>query len=151
MIPIMKKIIIHNLLLYLSLITIIICIGCNELKEYNYKQDKPEEITFPDNPIEKAAVQGLITSYKESTMWQIQKVKPISMTPMAPTGVLVELQDPKELYCVCLEYEARYKVEWTTSDGSPWEKTVRNILVMKTQGDQYLAVRPMNICAPFCS
>ncbi|MGL4208195.1 MAG: hypothetical protein ACRCTY_02280, partial [Candidatus Adiutrix sp.] len=58
--------------------------------------------------------------------------------------------DPKELYCVCVEFEARYKVPWTTSDFSPWERTVRNILVMKTQADSLLAVKPMNVCAPFC-
>jgi hypothetical protein len=69
---------------------------------------------------------------------------------MAPVGVLIELQDPKEVYCVCLEYEARYKVKWTTSQGSPWEKTVRNILVIKTQGDQYLPLKPMNICPIYC-
>ncbi|MDR2458382.1 MAG: hypothetical protein LBD41_07940 [Clostridiales Family XIII bacterium] len=112
--------------------------------------DEPEEISIPSDPIEKAAVQGLVTSYKESTMWQIQKVEVLGITPMAPTGTLVELQDPKEVYCVCLSYEARYKVTWTTSEGSPWEKTVRNILVMKTQGDQYLPLKPMNICAAYC-
>jgi hypothetical protein len=49
-----------------------------------------------------------------------------------------------------VEYEARYKVSWSTGQGSPWERTVRNILVMKTQGDAYLALRPLNICAPLC-
>jgi hypothetical protein len=113
-------------------------------------EDIPEEIELPTNPLEKAAVQGLITSYKESTMWQIQKVEILGINPMAPTGVLLELQDPKEVYCVCLQYEARYKVAWATSEGSPWEKTVRNILVIKTQSDQFLPVKPMNICTPFC-
>jgi hypothetical protein len=114
-------------------------------------EDKePEEISLPGNPLERAAVQGLITSYKESTMWQIQNVNVRGTTPMAPTGTLIELQDPKEVYCVCLEYEARYKVKWSTSQGSPWENTVRNILVIKTQGDQFIPVRPMNICPAFC-
>jgi hypothetical protein len=112
--------------------------------------DEPEEIELPSNPLEKAAVQGLITSYKESTMLQIQNVEVLGVTPMAPSGTLVELQDPKEVYCVCISYEARYKVTWSTSEGSPWEKTIRNILVIKTQGDQYLPVRPMNVCGPFC-
>jgi hypothetical protein len=124
-------------------------LGCSSLG-LGSKEDNPEPITLPDNPIEKAAVQGLQTSYKDSTMWQIQKVNVLNITPMAPSGVLVELQDPKELYCVCLEYEARYKVTWTTTEGSPWERTVRNILVMKTQGDLFLPLRPMNICQPFC-
>lgn len=112
--------------------------------------DQPAKVDIPSDPINRAAVNGLITSYKDSTMWQIQNVKPLGMTPMAPSGELLELQDPKEVYCVCLEYEARYKVQWATSAGSPWDRTVRNILVIRTQGDQYLAVRPMNICAPFC-
>jgi hypothetical protein len=115
------------------------------------KDKPPEEVTLPSNPLERAAVQGLITSYKESTMWQIQNVDVMSATPMAPSGILIELQDPKEVYCVCLEYEARYKVNWSTAEGSPWEKTVRNILVIKTQSDQYLPVRPMNICPAFCN
>jgi hypothetical protein len=110
----------------------------------------PEEVKLPGNPLERAAVQGLITSYKESTMWQIQNVEVISTTPMAPSGVLVELEDPKEVYCVCLQYDARYKVEWSTSQGSPWEKTIRSILVIKNQGDQYLPVKPMNVCPAFC-
>jgi hypothetical protein len=113
-------------------------------------EEPPAAVDVPSNPLERAAVQGLITSYRESTMWQIQNVKTIGMTPMAPSGELLELQDPKEVYCVCLEYEARYKVTWSTAEGSPWEKTVRNILVIKTQGDQYLAVKPMNVCNPFC-
>jgi hypothetical protein len=133
------------------LVTILaVTVGCSSLGIGDKKEDNPEPVALPENPIERAAVQGLQTSYKDSTMWQIQKVKPINITPMAPTGTLIELQDPKELYCVCLEYEARYKVTWTTTDGSPWERTVRNILVMKTQGDQYTALRPMNICQPFC-
>jgi hypothetical protein len=112
--------------------------------------ETPKQVDIPSDPINRAAVNGLITSYKDSTMWQIQNVEPLSVTPMAPTGELLELQDPKEVYCVCLEYEARYKVTWSTSEGSPWEKTVRNILVIRTQGDQYLAVKPMSVCSPFC-
>jgi hypothetical protein len=142
----------QNLFLYFSLLTILFLgtNGCSVLGLGSDKEDPPEPISLPDNPIERAAIQGLQTSYKNSTMWQIQKVKTLNITPMAPTGSLIELQDPKELYCVCLEYEAKYKVTWTTVEGSEWERTVRNILVMKTQGDQYLPLRPMNICAPFC-
>jgi hypothetical protein len=136
--------------LFILSIMVIGIIGCSSLGMGGKKEDNPEPITLPDNPIERAAVQGLQTSYKDSTMWQIQKVKILNITPMAPTGILIELQDPKELYCVCLEYEARYKVIWTTSEGSPWERTVRNILVMKTQGDQFIPLRPMNVCQPFC-
>ncbi|MDR2354211.1 MAG: hypothetical protein LBF22_13850 [Deltaproteobacteria bacterium] len=114
------------------------------------EDDPPAEVNLPSNQIERAAVQGLVTSYKESTMWQIQNVTPKSMTPMAPSGELLELQDPKEVYCVCLEYEGRYKVTWATAPGSTWEKKVSNILVIKTQGDQYMAMKPMNICNPHC-
>ncbi|MDR2367691.1 MAG: hypothetical protein LBF58_06220 [Deltaproteobacteria bacterium] len=137
--------------IFLLLMALWFVSGCGAIDSLTGAEKEPEEITLPGNPLERAAVQGLITSYKESTMWQIQKVEVKSATPMAPTGVLIELQDPKEVYCVCLEYEARYKVNWTTSQGSPWEKTVRNILVIKTQGDQYLPVRPMNICPAFCN
>jgi hypothetical protein len=112
--------------------------------------DEPQQVEIPDDPIQRAAVSGLITSYKESTMWQIQNVETLGVTPIAPTGELLELQDAKEVYCVCLQYDARYKVTWSTAEGSPWAKTVRNILVIKTQGDQFLAVKPMNICSPFC-
>jgi hypothetical protein len=112
--------------------------------------DQPQKVDLPSDPIQRAAINGLITSYRESTMWQVQNVKALGMTPMAPSGELLEIQDPKEVYCVCLQYEARYKVTWATSEGSPWEDTIRNILVIKTQGDTYLALKPMNICSPFC-
>jgi hypothetical protein len=125
--------------------------GCGAFDSLSGGDDLPEEVVIPSNPLEAAAVRGLITSYKESTMWQIQKVNVKGTTPMAPTGVLLELQDPKEVYCVCLDYEARYKVSWSTSDGSPWEKTVRNILVIKTQDDQFIPLKPMNICPAFCN
>jgi hypothetical protein len=140
-----KKILFLLLIINLS----INIFGCGGLG-LGADEDKPEEITVPSDPIEKAAVQGLITSYKDSTMWQIQKVEILGITPIAPTGTLVELQDPKEVYCVCVQYEARYKVTWTTSEGSPWEKTIRNILVIKTQGDNYMPLRPMNICTQYC-
>ncbi len=111
---------------------------------------EPEEIVLPGNPIERAAIQGLRTSYRESTMWQIQNANVIRTVPVAPTAAVVEEHDPKELYCVCVEYEARYKVPWTTTEASPWERTVRNLLVMRTQADALMAVRPMNICSAFC-
>jgi hypothetical protein len=112
--------------------------------------EPPQKVELPSDPIQRAAINGLMTSYRESTMWQIQNVKVINMAPMAPSGELLEIQDPKEVYCVCLQYEARYKVTWSTSQGSPWEDTIRNILVIKTQGDTYLAMKPMNVCSPFC-
>jgi hypothetical protein len=112
--------------------------------------DKPETISLPSNPIERAAFQGLITSYEDSTMWQVQKAEALNTVPVAPTAAFLQQYDPKELYCVCVVYEARYKVEWTTTKPSDWKRTVRNVLVMKTQGDTYLPIRPMNICAPFC-
>ncbi len=110
----------------------------------------PEPIELPDNAIERAAVLGLQTSYRDSTMWEIQKPQVLSVTPAAPTAGVLQDYDPKELYCVCLAYEARYKVSWTTTDPSPWERTVRNLLVLKTQSDAFMAARPMNICAPLC-
>jgi len=110
----------------------------------------PKPIDLPSNSIERAAIQGLQTSYRESTMWQIQSAKVIGITPVAPNAIVLQDHDPKELYCVCVEYEARYKVGWTTSKGSAWERTVRNILVMRTQGDSLMAMKPLNICPAFC-
>jgi len=122
--------------------------GCSFL---GYGSDpKPEEINLPANPVERAAVMGLKTSYRDSTQWQIQRPVVINVTPVPPTAALLREQDPKELYCVCVEYEARYKVAWSTSSASPWERTVRNLLVMKTQADAYLALKPLNVCPAFC-
>ena len=122
--------------------------GCAYL---GYGSDpEPEEINLPSNPVERAAISGLRTSYRDSTIWQIQRPLVINVTPVAPSAAVLREQDPKELYCVCVEYEARYKVAWSTASGSPWERTVRNILVMKTQADAYMALKPMNICPPLC-
>jgi hypothetical protein len=141
-------------LIFYALLVIFIpfATGCESMQStlMGDSADRPGKVDVPSDPIYRAAVNGLVTSYKESTLWQIQNVKPIGVTPVAPSGELLEIQDPKEVYCVCLEYDARYKVQWSTSPGSPWEKTVRNILVIRTQGDQYIAVRPMNVCSPFC-
>jgi len=122
--------------------------GCAQL---GYGSDpEPEEIELPSNPVEKAAILGLKTSYHNSTIWQIQRPAVINVVPAAPTAALLRDQDPKELYCVCVEYEARYKVAWSTASGSAWERTVRNLLVMKTQADTYMALRPMNVCPALC-
>jgi hypothetical protein len=134
----------------LILILFLIPLATTSCGMFGNGDDKPAEVEVPEDPIQRAAVNGLLTSYRESTMWQIQNVNVLGITPMAPSGELLELQDPKEIYCVCIEYEARYKVIWSTSEGSPWEKTVRNILVIKTQGDQFMALKPMNICSAFC-
>ena len=134
--------------LALLLLALLLGPGCGAL---GFGSDPgPEEIELPGNPIERAAVSGLKTSYRDSTLWQIQRVAVLNVTPVAPTAAVLQDQDPKELYCVCLEYEARYKVAWSTAEGSPWERTVRNILVMKTQGDAYLALKPLNVCPVFC-
>lgn len=116
--------------------------GCGE--------KEPIPIELPSNIIERAAIKGLMTSYRESTMWQIQNPDVIGMTPVAPNAMVLREHDPKELYCVCVAYEARYKVSWSTTDASPWERTVRNVLVMRTQSDAFLAVKPMNICPALC-
>jgi hypothetical protein len=137
-------------LLFIFLIIILLPLACGSKGNGDGDDGQPIKIELPDSPIDRAAVSGLITSYRESTMWQIKDVKVINMTPMVPSTELLEIQDPKEVYCVCLQYQARYKVTWSTSQGSPWEDTIRNILVIKDQGDQYYAVKPMNVCSPFC-
>ncbi|MDR2934850.1 MAG: hypothetical protein LBV70_03080 [Candidatus Adiutrix sp.] len=122
--------------------------GCSHL---GYGSDPgPEEIELPANPVERAAVLGLQTSYRGSTLWQIQRPIVINLTPAAPTAALLREQDPKELYCVCVEYETRYKVAWSTAEGSPWERRIRNLLVMKTQADAYQALKPLNVCPAQC-
>ena len=111
---------------------------------------EPEPVALPSGPLERAAILGLQTSYRGSTLWQIQKPLVINVTPTAPTAAVLREHDPKELYCVCVEYEARYKVAWSTVEGSAWERTVRNLLVMRTQSDQYMALSPLNICPLIC-
>jgi hypothetical protein len=105
---------------------------------------------IPDDPVERAAVLGIANSYLESTMWEFRDARVLGVTPMVPTKSFVQQHDPKELYCVCIAYEARYKVPWTTKDKSDWKESVRNVLVMKTRGDHFLALRPQGICPAFC-
>jgi len=134
--------------LALAGLMIVMASGCSQL---GYGSDPgPEEVELPSSPVERAAVLGLKTSYRDSTLWQIQRPVVINVNPVAPTAAVLREQDPKELYCVCVEYEARYKVSWSTNSGSPWERTVRNLLVMKTQSDNYMALKPMNVCPPLC-
>jgi hypothetical protein len=134
--------------LALAALLAVLAPGCSSL---GYDSDPgPEEIDLPSSPVERAAVLGLKTSYRESTLWQIQRPAVINVTPVAPTAAVLREQDPKELYCVCVEYEARYKVAWSTGSASPWERTVRNLLVMKTQADSYMALKPLNVCPSLC-
>jgi len=135
-------------LLGLAWLLAVLLPGCSHM---GYGSDPaPEEIALPANPVERAAVHGLMTSYRYSAQWQIQRPVVINVTPVPPTAALLREQDPKEVYCVCVEYEARYKVAWSTSAASPWERTVRNLLVMKTQADTFMALKPMNMCPAFC-
>lgn len=131
-----------SLTLFIFVVVSLFIAGCGE--------KPPKPISLPSNAIERAAIAGLQASYRESTMWQIQEARAIAVTPVAPNALVLQHQDPKELYCVCVEYEARYKVGWSTTEASPWERTVRNLLVMRTQSDAYLAMKPMNICPAFC-
>ena len=136
------------LFLVLAGLMIALASGCSQL---GYGSDpEPEPVRLPTSPVERAAILGLQTSYRGSTQWQIQRPVIINVNPVAPTAAVLREQDPKELYCVCVEYEARYKVAWSTTAGSAWERTVRNLLVMKTQSDHYMALRPLNICPPLC-
>lgn len=105
---------------------------------------------LPDDPVQRAAVLGVRHSYRESTMWEISKAKVLKVQRMIPAKGFIQEHDPKEVYCVCVEYRARYKVPWATEDHSDWETTVRNILVIKTRGDNYMALRPSGICPAFC-
>jgi hypothetical protein len=134
--------------LILAGFVVVLSSGCSQ---FGYGSDPaPEPVELPTSPVERAAILGLQTSYRGSTQWQIQRPMIINVAPVAPTAAVLREQDPKELYCVCVEYEARYKVAWSTADGSAWERTIRNILVMKTQSDHFIALRPLNICPPLC-
>ena len=106
--------------------------------------------SLPTNPMERAAIESLYTTYKESTMWQIKDPVVLGITQIVPTPALLEDYEPTEIYCICVEYLSRYKVDWTTTDPSPWERTVRNLAVMKTPGNNFVAIKATGICTPFC-
>ena len=124
-------------------ILLLFFIGCGDRSAA-----KPEKL--PDDPVQRAALLGLYSSYGESTMWEVQKAKVLSVMPMVPSKVFVQQHDPDEVYCVCIEYEARYRVPWTTKDRSEWELTIRNILVMKSKAGEYMAMSPSGICPALC-
>lgn len=125
----------------------LICLLVMTFSGCDNSMDDPD---LPDNPVERAAILGLYNSYKESTMWEVREPATIRVQPIVPTKAFVQQHDPQELYCVCVEYEARYRVPWTTKDKSPWERTVRNILVIKTKAGFFMAMRPSTICPPLC-
>ncbi|MBU2551019.1 MAG: hypothetical protein KKB20_21595 [Proteobacteria bacterium] len=132
---------------FLALGLMIVSTGCGGQSLSSLLGMKTE---LPEDPVKRAAVLGLYTSYHQSTMWEMRDVEIIKVQPMIPTKAFVLEHDPKEVYCVCVSFEARYKVPWTEKDMSPWEPTIRNILVIKTQGEQYLAFRPSGLCPTFC-
>ena len=45
--------------------------------------------------------------------------------------------------------DLRLTVEQQIAEGE-WEKGVHNILVMKTQGGEYLAMKPYGLCSVYC-
>ena len=132
-------------LIPIALFLVLVAGGCTTLFG-----DKPAKWDLPENPVERAAILGLHNSYRDSTLWEAREAEVLRVQPMVPTKAFVQEHDPQELYCVCVQYEARYRVPWTTKDRSPWERSVRNILVMKTKGGAFLAMRPSTICHPFC-
>ena len=110
----------------------------------------PKEQGLPSDPVEKAAVMGIFDAYRQTTMYEVKEVKVLSVQPMIPTEDFVKEYDPKELYCCCVDYMARYKVPWTTKDASPWARTVRNILVIQTKGGHFMALKASGICPQNC-
>jgi hypothetical protein len=111
---------------------------------------KPDPEYIPEDPVEREAVLGLYRGYRNTAMYEMKDVRILSVVPMIPTESFVEEHDPQELYCVCAEYWARYKVPWTTEDHSPWLRTIRNILVIQTQGGHFLSLKPSGICPEHC-
>jgi hypothetical protein len=107
--------------------------------------------TLPEDPVEKAAIIGVWEAFNESTMYEIEPdIGVLRVQPMIPNESFLESHDPRELYCVCVQFEARYRVPWTTRDKSSWREAVRNILVMQTKGGHYMALEPAGICPANC-
>jgi hypothetical protein len=116
-------------------------IGCSEQNRY---------ADLPQDPVEREAILGLYRGYRNSAMYEVKEARVIKVQPMIPTEAFVEEHDPRELYCVCIEYLARYKVPWTTQDSSPWTVTVQNVLVIQTKGGHFLALKKSGICPEHC-
>jgi hypothetical protein len=105
---------------------------------------------IPRDPVERAAILGVYAAYRATAMFEIRDADVRRVQPMVPTEDFVEQHDPREVYCVCVEYEARYKIPWNDQDEGPWAPTIRNVLVIQTRGGQYLALRPSGICPELC-
>ena len=105
---------------------------------------------IPRDPVEKAAMVGLFEAYRGTAMFEIRDADIRRIQPMVPTETFVEQHDPREVYCVCIEFESRYKIPWNEEDIGEWTDTFRNILVIQTRGGQYLALRPSGICPEYC-
>lgn len=136
--------------LALSLALLTACVDRVIDGDFDFDEMFHEDVPLPEDPVEKAAVLGLFNSYRESTMWEIRDPRVLGIQQMIPTKAYIQEHDPKTLFCVCVEFEARYNVPWTTQDKSPWETTVRNVLVMQTRADHLIAMRPSQICPMFC-
>jgi hypothetical protein len=134
-------------LIFLVVTIVGLLTGCVDLFEPG---GPPKEQGLPSDPVEKAAVLGIFDAYRQTAMYEVKEVKVLSVQPMIPTKDFVKEHDPKELYCACVDYLARYKVPWTTKDASPWTRTVRNILVIQTKGGHFLALKDSGICPSSC-
>ncbi|MFH1135871.1 MAG: hypothetical protein V1816_07275 [Pseudomonadota bacterium] len=111
---------------------------------------KPDDDSLARNPAAKAAINGLANSYSQTSMWEFRDPAVLAVQVIVPTKGFVQEYDPMELYCVCVEFDLRYRVPWASVDRSDWERQVRNVLVMKNQGDHYLAMKQMDLCPIFC-
>jgi hypothetical protein len=111
---------------------------------------RDDDMALPEDPVEREAILGLYRAYRNIAMYEVRDARVIKVQPMIPTEAFVEEHDPRELYCVCVEYMARYKVPWTTQDSSPWTLTVQNVLVIQTKGGHFLALKKSGICPEHC-
>ncbi len=135
--------------LWLILMACLLGLGaCTQEMPYVYGSAYDEDL--PDDPVERAAILGVHESFRNSAMYELRNLYILSVQPMIPTEAFVQEHDPRELYCVCLEFEGRYKVPWATEDSSPWLWEVRNILVIQTKGGHYIALMPSGICPQHC-
>ena len=111
---------------------------------------KPQEDAFAQDPAAKAAINGLANSYSQTSMWEFRDPVVLGVQFLVPTKGFVQEYDPKELYCVCVEFDLRYRVPWASVDRSDWERQVRNVLVKKDQGDHFLALKQLGLWTLYC-
>ena len=138
------------ILILIGLFLLLGLCGCKYFEKKPDFGDYPYEQDLPNDPVERAAILGLFESFNNTKMYELKDYFVVKVQPMIPSEAFVEEYDPKELYCVCVDFMARYKVPWNEHDEGYWFRDVRNILVIQTKGGHYLAIKPSGICPRHC-